>query len=104
CFFLAGPRSDYRHGVFGQPVEASELVIQEKQALAGVSAQARSVPVKAARISSGPDAVFEDREPRLIGLERAGTPEILVVKSYLAKGSALAVIGKRDGEWSILAE
>jgi hypothetical protein len=102
--YLAEPRSDYRHGVFGRPVEAGEVVVSEKQPLAGVSAQARPVPVKTTTLRSGPDAVFEDREPRLVALDRTGTPEILVVKSYLAKGSALAVIGKSDGEWKIRAE
>jgi hypothetical protein len=48
--------------------------------------------------------VFEDVEPRLADLDRDGTPEILVVKAYRDKGPALAVIGKRDGAWSMLAE
>jgi hypothetical protein len=62
------------------------------------------VPVTTAKVSSGPDAVFEDREPRLVDLDRDGTPAILVVKSYLDKGSALAVIQKINGEWKIRAE
>lgn len=102
--FLSGPRSDYRHAVLGDAVEAGEVTIIEKQALTGVSSQPRSVPTKVATVSSGSDAVFEDLEPRLVDLDQDGTPEILVVKSYLDKGAALAVIGKRDGEWRIVAE
>jgi hypothetical protein len=102
--YLAEARTDYRHGAFGKPAEAGQVVIAEKQALGGVSAEARSVPVTTARVSSGPEAVFEDREPRLVALDQTGTPEILVVKSYLDKGSALAIIGKSEGEWKIRAE
>ena len=102
--FLAAPRSDYRHGIFGAPVEAGEVVVAEKQPLEGVSTQPRAVPVTTAKVSSGPDAVFEDREPRLVNLGEGATPAILVVKSYLDKGSALAVIQKSNGEWKIGAE
>jgi hypothetical protein len=50
------------------------------------------------------DAVFEDLEPRLADLDRDGHDEIIVVKSYLKRGSALAVIGLRKGKYEIIAE
>jgi hypothetical protein len=102
--FYATPRTDYRHGVFGRVDSAGALIVQEKQPLAGVSSEPRAVPTRVATIEAGPEAVFEDLEPRLVDLDRDGTPEILAVKSYLAKGSALAVVGKRDGAWTVLAE
>jgi hypothetical protein len=102
--YLSTPRSDYRHGAFGKIDDAGAVTIAEKQPLAGVSTQVRAVPSKTSTIESGPDAVFEDIEPRLADLDGDGTPEIVAVKSYLDKGSALVVIGKRDGEWKRLAE
>jgi hypothetical protein len=102
--FLSAPRSDYRHGVFGRIDDAGAITIAERQPLAGVSTQVRAVPTKTTVVESGPDAVFEDLEPRLADLDGDGAPEMVAVKSYLDKGSALAVIGKRDGEWKLLAE
>lgn len=101
---LAAPRSDYRHGVFGGIDDAGEVAIREKQALAGVSAQARAVPIATSAVASGPEAVFEDLEPRLADLDGDGTPEIVVVRSDLQKGSSLAVLAKRDGVWRLAAE
>ncbi|HEX8164473.1 MAG TPA: VCBS repeat-containing protein [Beijerinckiaceae bacterium] len=101
--FLAEPRPG-GHGVFGGIDAAGRLTISEKQPLEGVSTQARAVPTKVSVVEAGPEAVFEDVEPRLADLDRDGTPEILVVKSYRDKGSALAVVGRRDGAWNVLAE
>jgi hypothetical protein len=100
--FFTEPRAG--HGAFGQIDAAGRLTIMEKQPLAGVSTEARAVPTRMSVVEAGPDAVFEDVEPRLADLDRDGTPEILVVKSYLARGSALAVVGRRDGAWTVLAE
>jgi hypothetical protein len=101
--FLAEPRAG-GHGVFGGIDAAGRLTISEKQPLAGVSTEVRAVPTKVSVVEAGADAVFEDVEPRLADLDRDGTPEILVVKSYRDKGSALAVVGRRDGAWGVLAE
>jgi hypothetical protein len=102
--FLSEPRTDYRHGALGDGVEAGRVTISERQPLGGHQTSARPVPVKTDQVGAGTDAVFEDREPRLADLDGDGTPEILVVKSYRDKGSALAVIGRREGAWTILAE
>jgi hypothetical protein len=50
------------------------------------------------------DAVFEDLEPRLADLDGDGKDEIVVVKSYLKRGSALAIIAERKGKYEIVAE
>jgi hypothetical protein len=102
--YLSEPRTDYAHGALGDAIEAGHLMISERQPLTGHQMSARPVPVKTDQVGAGPDAVFEDREPRLADLDGDGTPEILVVKSYRDKGSALAVIGRREGAWTVLAE
>jgi hypothetical protein len=102
--FFSSPRADYRHGIFGGIDDSGALTIAEKQPLAGVSTQARAVPTTTSTVEAGPEAVFEDLEPRLADLDGDGVPETVVVKSYLATGSALAVIGKRDSAWTVVAE
>src|SRR4051795_6752550 len=102
--FLSAPRADYRHGVFGRVDDAGRLIISEKQPLAGVSTDVRAVPTKIGIVEAGPDAVFEDLEPRLADLDPDGTRETPVVKPSRARGWALAVVGRRDGVWAIVAE
>ena len=100
---IAGPTTAYEHGALGGRAEARELVVSERQAVA-MAAGAQKVPVARTRVEAGPDAVFEDREPRLADLDGDSVPEVLVVKSYLERGSALAVVAKRDGDWRVVAE
>jgi hypothetical protein len=85
------PTEAYDHGVLGDKIEASALVIER--------ADGKRYTVK---LES--DAVFEDLEPRLADLDGDGKDEVIVVKSYLARGSALAVIGERKGKYEIVAE
>lgn len=75
--WLAGPTERYRHGILGDTVEAGSLVIARRN---GTSSTLRL----------GADAVFEDLEPRIA--EIGGSERIVVVKSYLARGSAVAVV------------
>lgn len=89
--WLAEPTPRYDHGILGDPVEAGSLMIQ------GRDGRLQSVRLK-------DDAVFEDREPRLADLDDDGHDEVLLVKSYLKRGSALAVVGLRNGKYDILAE
>ncbi len=90
--YLASPTARYTHGVLGDAVEADALVFL------GDDGRKQTVP-------AGADAVFEDLVPRLHDLDGDGVPEIVVVKSYLARGSALAVIGRdKKGALRILAE
>lgn len=101
--FLSDPTRDHDHGVLGDAIEAGSVTIAERQRVQP-GPDPKPVPVQTTRVTAGPDAVFEDLEPRLVELERGAPPHILVVKSYRDRGSALAVIGKRDGAWAILAE
>ena len=81
----------YDHGVLGDKIEAGALVIERRD---GTKETVRL----------GADAVFEAIEPRLADLDGDGKDEIVVVKSYLKRGSALAVIAERKGKYEIVAE
>jgi hypothetical protein len=89
--WFAGPTTRYSHGVLGDAIEASSLVVENKSG-------------ERDALTLGTDAVFEDIEPRIANLGRNGEDNIIAVKSYLTQGSALAVIGRRDGKLAILAE
>jgi hypothetical protein len=89
--WLAEPTERYRHGALGDAVEAGSLVIERRDGLR-----------EALKLDAG--AVFEDREPRIAVLDRSGHEFVVVVKSYLHAGSALTVIGVRDGRYDVLAE
>ena len=89
--WLAEPVTRYDHGVLGDRIEAGSLVIE------GRDGKRQTVKLK-------DDAVFEDLQPRLADLDGDGRDEIVVVKSYIKRGSALAVIGLRNGKYDILGE
>ena len=89
--WLAEPTTRYDHGILGDKIEAGSLVIETRDG------KRQTVRLK-------DDAVFEDLEPRLADLDRDGHDEIIVVKSYLKRGSALAVIAERRGKYEIVAE
>lgn len=89
--WLASPTQRYDHNVLGDATEAGSLMI--------VTADGKTHTV-----ALGDDAVFEDLTPRLADLDGDGRDEIVVVKSYLARGSALAVIAQRKGQYQIVAE
>lgn len=75
--WLAGPTERYRHAVLGDAIEADALAIE------GRDGKRRDVRL-------GRDSVFEDREPRVA--EIGGRERIVVVRSYLDRGAAIAVI------------
>ena len=75
--WLAHPTDRYRHGVLGDTIEAGSLVIERSDGRIGT-------------VTAGADAVFEDLLPRIASLD--GVDRIVVVKSYLQRGSALAII------------
>ena len=89
--WLAEPTGRYDHGVLGDAIEAGSLVVER------TDGRRDTVRLK-------PDAVFEDLEPRIADLDGDGRDRIVTVKSYLHRGSALAVIGERDGRFVIVAE
>jgi FG-GAP-like repeat len=89
--WLADPTKRYDHGVLGDKTEAGALAIETRDS-------------RLYQVKLKDDAVFEDLEPRIADLDGDGHDEVVVVKSYLKRGSALAVIGLRKGKYDILAE
>ncbi len=89
--WLAEPTGRYGHGILGDKIEAGGLVIETRGG-------------KRQTVRLEQDAVFEDLEPRLADLDGDGHDEIIVVKSYLKRGSSLAVIAERRGKYEIVAE
>ena len=88
--WLAEPTGRYDHGVLGDAIEAGSLVVQRRDGRRDL-------------VELPADAVFEDLRPRIADLGDGGS-KIVVVKSYLARGSALAVIGERNGKFEVVAE
>jgi hypothetical protein len=89
--WLSDPTTRYDHGILGDKIEAGSLVIEGRDGTRHT-------------VQLGDDAVFEDLEPRLADLDGDGRDEIILVKSYLKRGSALAVIAERKGRYEIVAE
>jgi hypothetical protein len=76
--WLGGPTSRYAHGVLGDRIEASRLVVQTDT---GVTL-ALELP---------PSRVFEDLQPRLADLNNDGVVSILLVETDTKRGASLAV-------------
>lgn len=89
--WLAAPTRRYGHAVLGDDVEAGGLIIESADGAIHT-------------VTLGADAVFEDLTPRLADLDGDGRDEIVVVKSYLKRGAALAVIAQRKGRYQIVTE
>jgi hypothetical protein len=89
--WLAEPTTRYDHGILGGNIEAGSLVIEKRDG-------------KRQIVRLNADAVFEDLQPRLADLDGYGHDKIIVVKSYLKRGSSLAVIAERNGKYDIVAE
>ncbi|MCF8476898.1 MAG: VCBS repeat-containing protein [Pseudolabrys sp.] len=89
--WLAEPTGRYDHGVLGDTTEAGRLKIETRDG------KTHTVRLKR-------DAVFEDLEPRLADLDGDGHDEVIVVKSYLKRGAALAVVAQHKGRYKIAAE
>lgn len=89
--WLADATDRYDHGVLGDRIEAGSLVIETRDG-------------KRQAVRLRDDAVFEDLEPRIADLDGDGKDEIVVVKSYLKRGSALAIVAERKGQYEIVAE
>jgi hypothetical protein len=89
--WLADATRRYAHFVLGADYEAGAL-------------KARLSDGHVLTLSLPDDSVFEDRIVRLADLDGDGTDEIVVVRSYLERGAALAVVAVRDNRLQIIAE
>ena len=89
--WLVAPTTRYDHAVLGDAIEAG-----------GLRARLRGGRELDYRLP--PDSVFEALRPWVIDLDGDGRDEIIVVRSYLDAGAALAVYGVRDDEIVPLAE
>jgi hypothetical protein len=89
--WLAKMTARYEHGTLGDKIEAAALEIETRYG-------------KHEIVHLNSDAVFEDLQPRIADLDGDGHDEVVVVKSYLKRGSALAIVGERKGKYRILAE
>ncbi len=89
--WLTRPTRRYGHGVLGDAVEAGGLLVE------GPAGERFEYFLPE-------DSVFEDLRPRLADLDGDGRDEVILVRSYLDRGAALAVLGLEQGELRILAE
>ncbi len=89
--WLTGPTRRYDHGVLGDDIEASGITVE----LAGGEIMS---------LELAPEAVFEDRVPRLVDLDGDGSDEVLVVKSHRDSGAALALVAPAGGRLAVIAE
>lgn len=88
--WLGGPTRRYPHGVLGDDIEAAVLGIATDT---GFEVELRL-----------PDeAVFEDLLPRLVDTDGDGKDEVMVVRSTLSGGAALALYKLHDGRLVELA-
>lgn len=85
--WLSEPTTRYPHGVLGDAIEAGSLTILRRDGSQAV-------------LRLGADAVFEDIEPRIAQV--GGRERIVLVKAYLDRGAAIAVIDPVSA--SIVAE
>ncbi|MBM3569963.1 MAG: VCBS repeat-containing protein, partial [Alphaproteobacteria bacterium] len=89
--WLIAPTARYAHFVLGARYEAGGLAVRTR---AGA----------VVTLILPEDEVFEDRQPRLADLDGDGEDEIVLVKSHLRLGAALAAIALSGGRLGILAE
>ncbi len=85
-----GPTTTYSHGILGDAIEFTELVIETED-------WAHRVRFT---ITLPADHVFEDIEPRLWDITGDGKPEVVVIETDVALGGSLAVYdeGGKIGE------
>jgi len=76
-----GPTDRYGHGVLGDAIEYTELVIETED-------WAHKTRY---RITLPADHVFEDLEPRLWDITGDGKPEVVVIETDMALGGSLSV-------------
>ena len=76
-----GPTRAYDHGILGDKVEYTKLILR-------VGPERRRVV-----IDVGEGHVFEDLEPLLADLNGDGRPEVITVRTNMQRGASLAIYG-----------
>ena len=89
--YLVQPTAQYRHGALGDRIEADGVEIRDRNGKIFTYLEHR-------------EAVIEDVMPRLIDIDGDGRDEVIVVRSFIDYGSALAILGLRDGKLELLAQ
>ncbi|MDP6405888.1 MAG: VCBS repeat-containing protein [Alphaproteobacteria bacterium] len=89
--WLNRPTERYRHGVLGDAIEAGGLAVD--------LADGRSLETVL-----GPGSVFEDLAPRLLDVDGNGQSDLVVVRSYLQRGAALAAFSVGTGGLRLLGQ
>lgn len=89
--WLGDPTTRYRHFVLGSQYEAASLVVRLKDG-------------RTLKLTLPDNSVFEDRVPRLADLNGDGEDEIVLVRSYVRRGAALAVLSIVGDRLAIIAE
>jgi hypothetical protein len=74
-----GPTRAYDHGILGDAIEYTKLILR---------ADGQRIVIEA-----GEGFVFEDIAPRLADLEGDGRPEVIVVRTDMQRGASLAIYG-----------
>lgn len=88
---LSGSTQRYRHFVLARDHEPTSLDV-------------RLADGRALTLTLPETEVFEDRDARIADLDQDGRNEVVVVRSSTKTGSAIVVIGVRDGALKVLAE
>lgn len=78
-----GATSDYPHGVLGDTIEASALLVRIDN----------GTHAFCTLISAGADRVFEDTAPRIFDLDGDGVSEVIAVASHANHGARLEIYG-----------
>lgn len=89
--WLSDPVQRYRHFKLGSEHEAETLMVSTSER-------------RVLKLTLPADSVFEDREPRIADVDGDGEDEVIVVRSYLKAGAALAVASAKGGVLQITAE
>ena len=89
--WLTDPTRRYRHGVIGDAIEAG-----------GLAAETGTGVIQTLKLAK--NSVFEDRLARLVNMDGDCNHEILVIKSYLDKGAALALFESTGAGLERIAE
>ncbi len=75
----AGPTRAYDHGILGDKVEYTKLILR---------AGGRRIVIEV-----GAGFVFEDLAPRLADLDGDGRPEVITIRTDIERGASLAIYG-----------